>query len=199
MNIDDVVKKVLSGIVKAKKDYEDWSDCPLQEAPEYLLTVYIAKEIGQLGGGGRKVLTLESKVQDIVDDAGGIGSGRVPEGTRLGGKSDVTLYWADGIPRAVIEVKNQLTRASAIEDDLIRIRSLLRNQSNRIKFGLIASCTSEKDMTPKTARSAVEHTLNEIECRTRKVLGDERRLSRFDSRIIVDGNEAWVGSVLLVK
>ena len=58
----DVIKKTLSGIAKAQRDYEAWSGGSwLWEAPEYMLTVYIAKELWTIPGS--KYLTLESHVR----------------------------------------------------------------------------------------------------------------------------------------
>ena len=57
-----VIKKTLSGIAKAQRDYETWSgDLWLWEAPEYMLTTYIAKELWTIPGS--KYLTLEPNVR----------------------------------------------------------------------------------------------------------------------------------------
>ena len=62
IEIEDVVEKTLSGIAKAQKDYEDWSGGYwLWKAPEYMLTMYIARAIRTIPGS--HCLTLEDKVQ----------------------------------------------------------------------------------------------------------------------------------------
>ena len=209
--IDKIIKKTLSGIVKAQKDYEGWSGGSLwlRHAPEYMLTTYIAKDIGAyyltLESSVRDTLTLESSARDIVQDARGIGSGRLPEAVRLDGKIDITLWRGnDETPRAVIEVKKQISNAKAIKikNDIIRIKHLLRKEENAFEFGLIAFCTANKggggDGTK--ARATIEERLENIECRTRKILGRKRCLSRHDSPIsVADDNSAWVASVLLIQ
>ena len=110
--IDDVIRKTLRGIARAQKDYEYWTDGYwLQEAPEYMTTVYVAREICKTKDRGY-YLTLESNAGQTVRDAGGIGKGRVSAESRLGGKFDIVLYRADGYPRIVIELKNRSADSS---------------------------------------------------------------------------------------
>ena len=46
--MDDIANKTLAGISKAQKEYEDWTGGYwfwLWEAPEYMVTTYIARQI----------------------------------------------------------------------------------------------------------------------------------------------------------
>ena len=200
---EDVIKKTLSGIVKAQKDYEAWSGGYwLWKAPEYMLTMYIAKEIWAIPGS--KYLTLESKVRENMSEAGGFGRGRLSENVRPDGRSDITLYWAGETPRAIIEVKNQIETINKIKDDIDRISTMLRNADSTFQFGLIAFYTSCKDRGEdgKRAKSTIEERLERIESETRDILdilGKEYRLSRHDAAIKVDGDSAWVASVLKIQ
>ena len=205
--ISAVIKKTLSGIVKAQEDYEAWSGgvCWLWEAPEYMLTTYIAKEIWTIPGS--KYLILEPSVRYTVGEAGGFGRGRLYNGTRPDGRSDITLWWgsgtpwAGGTPRAVIEVKNQISTVKEIKRDINRIKSMLKNRDNSLQFGLIAFYTNRKDRKGdgKQAKSTIEGWLKRIKCGTRNILGTGYHLSRHDTAITVDGDSAWVGSVLNIR
>ena len=186
---------------RPRKDYEAWSGgCWLWEAPEYMVTTYIAKEIWTMPGS--KYLTLESNVRETVDEAGGFGRGRLRKNVRPGGRSDITLWWANSTPRAVIEVKNQISKVGGIEGDIDRIKSMLRNRDNTLKFGLMAFYTSRRDRGEdgEQAKSIIEEVwLERIESGTQEILGDEYNLSRHDTAITVDGDSAWVASVLEIQ
>ena len=200
--IEAVIKKTLSGIVKAQKDYEAWSGgLWLWEAPEYMLTTYIAKELWTISGS--KYLTLESNVRGTLEDAGGMGRGKISEAARLGGRSDIVLWWSSNdMPRAVIEVKNQVSdSATEIKQDIKRISTMLRKRNNSFRCGLVAFYTSKRDRKGdgEGARSTIKDRLEKIECETWNILGERCRLSRHDSRIRVDGDSAWVASVLQIQ
>ena len=197
-----VVKKILSGIAKAQRDYEDWSGGSwLWKAPEYMLTTYIAKELGTMPGS--KYLTLESNVRRTLEGAGGMGRGKISDAARLGGRSDIVLRWgSDKMPRAVIEVKNQVSdSATEIKQDIKRISAMLRKRDNSFQCGLVAFYTSRWDRKGdgEGARSTIKDRLESIESETRNILGERCRLSRHDSIIRVDGDSAWVASVLQIQ
>ena len=199
--IQDVIKKTLSGIAKAQRDYKVWSGGSwLWEAPEYMLTVYIAKELRTISGS--IYLTFESNVRRTLKDAGGMGRGKISEAVRLGGRSDIVLWRSNGSPRSVIEVKNQVSdSATEIKQDIIRINTMLRNRDNSFQCGLIAFYTSSRDRggDGEKARSTIKKRLKNIECKAQNILGENGRLSKHDSNIRVDGDSAWVASVLQIQ
>ena len=197
-SIDEIIKKTLSGIKKAQKDYENWSGLWLWEAPEYMLTTYIAREICTIEGS--YYLTLESNVKKTVKEAGGYAKGRPPKDARRGGRSDIMLWWSKGTPRAVIEVKNQLSNAEEIRKDIIRIKDML-NKENSFQCGLIAFYTSrqKKKGDSKGARAKIKEWLENIECGTQDILGEGYRLSRRNIPIRGDNDNAWVASVLCIR
>lgn len=85
--IDDVISKTLRGIARAQKDYEYWTDSYwLQEAPEYMTTVYVAREICKTKDRGY-YLTLESNARQTLRDAGGIGKAECPRNHALAANS----------------------------------------------------------------------------------------------------------------
>ena len=46
--IESVIKKTIRAISRAQNDYEEWSQFWLWQAPEYMLTTYIAREIATI-------------------------------------------------------------------------------------------------------------------------------------------------------
>ena len=196
VSMNGVIEKTLCGIEKAQRDYKAWSNGSwLWEAPEYMLTMYIAKELWKMPGS--KYLTLEPNVRRTVKDAGGIGRGRVSRDIRQDGKFDIVLYWKRGTPRAIIEVKNQVDSGSKIWPDVDRIIAMLRNRDNSFQCGLIAFYTSKLDKGSHGGR--VRSTLARIEKYARDKLGEQYLLSRYDSGTKVDGDSAWVASVLRIQ
>ena len=198
--ISAVIKKTLSGIVRAQEDYEAWSGGYwLWTAPEYMQTVYIAKEISTIPGRG--YLTLESGITGTMEDAGGFGKGKLPKSVPSGGRTDITLRSAKGTPRAVIEVKRHVRTVGDIEKDIERIRTMLRNKDNTLKFGLIAFYTScwDRGGDGEQARLTIEKRLDGIKTGTSGVLKKGDRLSRHDHEIIIDGDSAWTVSVLKIQ
>ena len=165
-----------------------------------MLTTYIAKELWTIPGS--KYLTLESNVRETLKEAGGMGRGKTSDAVRQGGRSDIVLWRSNATPRAIIEVKNQVfDSATEIKEDIIRISTMLRNRDNSFQCGFIAFYTSrwDREGDGEGARSTIKARLENIECETRNILGEERRLSRHDSRIRVDGDSAWVASVLQIQ
>lgn len=57
ISIEDIVEATLSGIKKSQEQYENWSGGSwLWEAPEYLITINVAKKMSELAGS--KYITL---------------------------------------------------------------------------------------------------------------------------------------------
>ena len=179
--MNDVIKKTLSGIAKAQRDYEAWSDgLWLWAAPEYMLTMYIAKELRTKSRPtkSRLYLTLESDVRGALEDAGGMGRGKISEAARLGGRSDIMLWRSSNdMPRVVIEVKRSVSgSATEIKQDVDRISTMLRNRDNSFRRGLVAFYTSVRDRGGDggRAKSTIRKRLKKIEQETRDILQGNR-------------------------
>ena len=144
--VNSIVDKALEGIVQAQKDYAQWTDGDwLWNAPEYMLTTYIAQKISKLDGA--KYLTLENSAKSAIEDAGARGKGKLHSKMRANGRFDVLLWWGGYYPRAVIEIKNQIGNIDAIKDDLLRIKEVLKRKSDdsSFQFGVVAYYTSVWD------------------------------------------------------
>ena len=75
----NIVNRILDGISKAQKHYETWTGGYwLWEAPEYVVTTYIARHISKINDRPF-YLTLENNVRNAIDAAGGLPPGRPRE------------------------------------------------------------------------------------------------------------------------
>ena len=140
-----VIENTLKGISKSVKTYSAWSGWDdgywLVDAPEYLITTYIANEIATYRRM-KYYITLEQGTRAAMSDAGGMKQGQPRKDLRLNGRVDIVLWWADGSPRIVIEVKNHIYGYWQINKDVARICSVL-DQNNSIRRGLAAFYTSD--------------------------------------------------------
>ena len=194
--IENIVAHALKGIVNAQDDYEDWSECWLWEAPEYLITTYIAQEISKIDDR-QFWMYLEYGVRQAIDDAGGMGRGRPPHALRLAGRFDIALWDSD--QSAVIEVKNQIQGFASISADIERICAAMNRQEN-IQHGLMAFYTSKYLKGEETrVGEFVEDRLNRI------VDGAEEAVNRWEMNLVSHSTDiqtvddsAWVASILQV-
>lgn len=136
-----IIESALEGIEHAHKDYQEWSGgWWLWNAPEYLLTTYAAKSIASLSGP--KFVTLEHSVAETVDAAGARRRGRLPEKMRSNGRADITVWWGNDTPRAVIEVKNRVHEIGRCIEDLDRLTKIQkRSDGSSLQFGLFSFYT----------------------------------------------------------
>ena len=196
--MDDVANKTLAGISKAQKEYEDWTGGYwLWEAPEYMVTTYIARQISTISDKSF-YLTLENNVRDGIRDAGGA-SGRPRKALRFNGKFDILLWWANGTPRAIIEVKNQVTGFSKIKDDVSRISAALIRQ-NTIRCGFIAYYTSLADGERKLAKDRVEERVCNVASAVKEFAkANNMKFKRYSGKVVKDEDSAWTAEVLKIS
>ncbi len=199
--IDMIVEKTLDGIVQAQKDYESWTGGEwLWSAPEYMLNTYIAQKIAKLDGA--KYLTLENSAKSAIKEAGARGRGKLHLKIRASGRFDVLLWWGSSYsPRAVIEVKNQISRLANIKEDLDRIAQVLKRTTSEtsFQFGLVAYYTSCDDNKEFSAKKQIANRIKKIYKDTKALLGNDFKVSSHSKRIKVDGVSAWVAAAILIK
>lgn len=198
--IETIIEKTLEGIALAQKDYESWTDGDwLWNAPEYMLSTYIAQKISRIQGA--KYVTLEESAKSALKDAGSIGRGKLHSKLRVNGRFDILLWWGSYSPRAVIEVKNQISRVDAIKEDLHRVAQVLKrkNAESSFQFGLVAYFTSCSDNKEFSAKERIARRIENIYYDTKELLGNNFNVSSYNKRIKVDEDSAWVASVLLIK
>ncbi|MGH2307191.1 hypothetical protein ACRCD8_05415 [Aliarcobacter sp. ERUVET-8] len=129
---------ILLGIVNSQKSYFEWSNEWLSFSPEYLITVKIAEEISKINKN--KFVTLEDNVEYILNLSKAKGRGKISNSTRANGRYDIVVWWANGHPRAVVEVKNSVRNFKKIEEDVKRVCNTLNRKTtdSTLKQGFIA-------------------------------------------------------------
>ena len=135
IKFEEVIHK---GIHEAEKDNYDWNTgtC-LLNAPEYLMTVYIARLLGKIDGA--KYITLESNPEVALIDSGATRKkGPLPSAIRKDGRMDIMIWWGNDSPRAIIEVKRNVYSMSTIRSDIERIKGVLNRQDSSFQFGAVA-------------------------------------------------------------
>lgn len=131
---DEILDKCINGIKESFEEYLKWSYNEwLWNAPEYLITVNIAKELSTAKGA--KYITLEDNVRKTLKTANAKIKGKLSDKIRPDGRSDIVLWWGKGTPRGIIEVKNAIYHKDNLEEDLNRIYGLLKKSSD-IEFGV---------------------------------------------------------------
>jgi len=110
----------------------EWFD----EAPEYFLSTYVARSAGN---HENTFALLEVQVDQTRKEAGASRRGRAANHERRNGRFDVVLYWANGNPRAAVEIKSPIwdVTEQQIRPDIDRLCSaLLANSSSTFQFGV---------------------------------------------------------------
>jgi len=156
---DEILNACLIGIEKSFNEYFEWSgDEWLWNAPEYLLTVNIAKELANIKKN--KFITLEDNVKETLKNAEAKIKGKISDKARPDGRSDIILWWANGYPRGIIEVKNDVFNFRRIKEDIDRILELLKKDSS-IEFG-ITTFYIDRYYETKDPEKEVENRINKI-------------------------------------
>ena len=191
----DIARAALSGIAKSHEEHTAWSNgCWLYEAPEYLITTSIAREIwSSFKQGHYYHLTLEEKVSNLCEAP-----------TVRPGNVDIAL-WDPEPPRrqlscrATVEVKKQISSFEHIKDDIQRICDLLQHNRS-IRFGAMAYCTSHaENITDQQMSHFLLNRVREMECDAAKFVGSRNMgLICHRSQITRDSleNRAWIGGVI---
>lgn len=202
-----VIESALKGIAKAQADYEEWSGgCWLWEAPEYLAGTYVAREIAfQAGKNHRYFLTLEHGTKSAMEEAGGVGRGRLHNAIRYGGRFDLMLWWASDTPRAPIEVKNQVTHFANICADIDRIARVLDRNNGRstFQFGMSVFYTSIESSDGPAAQNELFQRLRKIRSDTKAHISEnhlptDRKMTHLPIKVV--RTSAWtVAAIVLAK
>ena len=199
--MDEVIKNIHRGIARAQRDYEAWTGGDwLWHGPEYMLTTYIAKDVSRAMKLQTFYIVPERNVRVSVDEAGGVGRGKVSDRLRLNGKFDLLMLWANGSPRAIIEVKNQIVSFAALEADAARIVSVLQRERTTFRCGLIAFYTSWVDSNIEPAKVRLVNRVAEVESAANGYLrAQNMKLQCHRGRVRVVGDSAWMSHVLEIS
>lgn len=170
----------------------------LWAAPEYLSTVHIAEEISALDEG--HLVELEVDVKALTHQAGPRLRGRKPAAVREGGRVDIALYWKNGSPRAIIEVKRFATWMTPLNRDLDRLMRLYQNaHETSLSFAVLTATVEVEGKTTDAARKKVELSREKIR-KAVEAYTEGRFAARLcDSDIRDEGVYAWSPVVILLK
>jgi len=164
LSLEKIVKNCLYGIRQSFNDYYEWSAGEwLSNAPEYLLTINIAKEIAK--NKENKFLTLEDNVRNTLEVANTQIRGKLSKNIRENGRTDIIIWWAKGTPRGIIEVKNDVWGVAKIQGDVKRIINILQKKSD-IEFGIITffiKKSYKNNLIQNTEKFITENIFNNIE------------------------------------
>ncbi|BDQ38769.1 hypothetical protein SYK_31290 [Pseudodesulfovibrio nedwellii] len=199
---EKVAEAVLAGIETAQENYCKWTGGEwLGWAPEYMMTTYIAASLSELSP---IYLTMESNVKDILDSARAIGRGQLPKDIRHNGRSDIVIYYGDGDPRAIVEVKNRVYGYSeTCRNDLKRISSMLNRKSgsSSLDFGIFTFFTSSTTSPAgkNKAKERVEMTLNRFKENVMEDYGYNFNVNMHRLPITTEENDAWSACCFIIS
>lgn len=200
ISIEKIIESTLNGIDESVEVYKKWSGGEwLWNAPEYLITVKIAENIANMDGS--KYITLEDNVDYILDLSNTKGKGEVSDSARANGRSDIVLWWANGTPRAIIEVKNAVFRLDKIAQDIDRIQEVLKSEKldTSLQFGLIAFYI-DRGYKTGNAKENIEQRIYKIHSEIKQLYPDITcKLAFRPKEIIKNDNDAWSSVVFLLR
>ncbi len=200
ISIENIAKAVIKGIQNAQKSYVNLTGgLWVWQGPEYFITVKIAEAITKLKGS--KYITLENSAKFALQDAGGIGRGRLPVDIRSSGKMDILLWWAKDEPRAIIEVKSQRLSKENYRKDIKRIKQFLLKgkENNSMQFGIFAYYDSANDGNKKSAKSKLNERKKHIAEDIKSMLDNKLTLKPYSSRIKEEKESAWIAVCFVIK
>ncbi|MDA8010033.1 MAG: hypothetical protein MPK62_06190 [Alphaproteobacteria bacterium] len=190
---EDVVNAILSGIQKAHKDYYRMSGgLWMWHGPEYWVTTYVAKALWKICGDGTVV--AEEGSSKMMKGAGRK-QGRPSQIVR-GKRFDIALYFANGEPRAPIEIKNQGSSEGVLKD-VKRMLAALRE--SRLLFGAVAYCYSKEGGKQKNAQEKVKDYGKNLSEKAKSLAAKDG--CSAESKICVSGDaaDAWLAGCILLE
>ena len=197
----EIVSAAIEGVIAAQKAYAEWSDEWLWMAPEYLTTVYVGMKLAETVG--KNQVTLEHGTRSAMKDAGAKGRGNLHRSIGGNGRFDILLWTKDGMPKAPIEIKVQVTNSRKIMADVQRIEKVLirKKDTSSFSFGMIVYYISLIDSTKgkSSARDKIERRNIKILDDVREEVGATCLVTNNVSEIISENDSAWAAVVLMIK
>ena len=187
---DEILEACEKGIKKSFAEYFEWSSNEwLWNAPEYLLTINIAKELWKIKKD-TKFITLEDNVKSTLKKANASIKDGLKNTVRGDGRSDIVFWWGKGTPRGVIEVKNAIYQKKHIQEDLDRIYGILEKESD-IEFG-VTTFYIDRHFVNGNAKEKIEYRIeNEFKRNIEEeVLGKGFRVKQLIKKIEATDNDA---------
>ena len=199
-SVKKIIEKTLDGIDESMEVQQKWSGEEwLWNAPEYLITVKIAENIAKINKN--QYITLEDNVDYILDISNAKDNGKAHNKVRANGRTDIVLWWANGTPRAIIEVKNSVFRLNKISKDIDRIQEILKTKKDKttLQFGLIAFYI-DRGYKKGNAKEKIKNRIYKIDKEIKEQYNDlSCQLNFRDKEIIEDNTNSWASVVFLLK
>ncbi len=171
---EETAKTIIKGIKSAQREYEKMSKCWLDHGAEYLITVSVARTLWEKFGDG--TVMVEGSSDEMRKDAGAK-KGRPPKSVK-GKRYDIVLYFKNGDPRAVIEIKGWQNYKQLLWNDVERIMNALK--TSKVRFGALGYYFSAEDGDPKSANSTTaEEKLHEY---AETLFKGVKKMSRDDKK-----------------
>lgn len=131
-----IINALIKGGERAVRDFfevsgGEWFD----EAPEYLLTSYAAMSIKN---ANKAYALLEVSVNQTRKEAGATRRGRPSNDERRNGRFDFVVYWDNGCPRGMVEVKSPIhfDDQNLLNPDFVEIcKALNAHSDSSFQFG----------------------------------------------------------------
>ena len=139
--------------------------------------------------------------KSAIDEGGGRGRGKLHSLIRAAGRFDIVIWWGNNTPRAIIEVKNGVTRTDQIKGDILRISKLLsRNPiDSTFQFGLIAYHSSTNDSKEFSAKERLSNRIDNIYRDSINVAGRKISITPYQKSIRIEKKSAWTAAALLLR
>lgn len=195
ISVEQCTKAIVLGVQDAQRNYERWSGDWLWQGPEYLISSHVASRLAILPGAC--YVTLESGVRNTLKEAGAAHRGHPIKALRSNGRFDVVLWWASGVPRAAIEVKNGVWAFAQIEHDVDRIAAAVSkklNTESKLQFGAVAFYASTRDNKRSDASKQLKSLNDTLLRKTKQAVGNTSKtisVCSVPSRIYKDKDSAW--------
>lgn len=150
----------------------------LSEAPEYLITVEIARVLGE--SLKRRHVNMEFSVREAMLEAGSTRRGRPRETHRNNGRFDILLSRKGGRPWCIIEVKSPAMTRNVLTNDIRRIRDTLihrQTHESSISCAALAFYTDRDSKKQRPWNVQLEYLKEKSESLAKELL-DERAKDR---------------------
>jgi hypothetical protein len=196
------IKAILNGFSEAQENYANWSGGRwLWQAPEYFISSTIAKKIAEVEA--EKYITLEHGATLTLEEAGAKGRGRLPRHIRAKGKVDILLWWGgeEPAPRAVIEIKNQISSKEQYEKDIKRLVGFLERKTSEssLDFGVFAFYDSAFNGDRKMAKDKIKDKIEKIYENSSIIAGNGFSITKKTTKINLVEDSAWAATCFLIK
>ena len=195
-----IIEASIRGIANAQKDFEAWSGGDwLWRAPEYLSTVYVARELARLDGA--KYVVLENSAKLALAEAGATAPGPLHSCIRANGRFDLLMFWGNATPRVPIELKCYVRKYSDIAADVQRLEKVVHRgrAKSTIQFGMVAFFSSTMDSRTWTAAEKVGKWLENIEREAKDKASLPTSMKLHARRVTTVNNSAWTAAALVIK